>query len=139
MFFDYFGNVKLSCQFVEIYEDFIIWWMKDFKLIAEVQRRCDICFSYLLQLLFEYFTIQFQKKIIKLQEVKRKIEVEILYLKYLRRVSNGRQMFGQGKWQRVFVLVLLLLSFVVLGNYGIFYYIFNIKGIIIFQFEVVWF
>ncbi|XP_046527754.1 alpha-protein kinase 2 isoform X1 [Equus quagga] len=38
MFPDHSGNVKLSCQFAEIHEDSTIWWMKDSKSIAEVQR-----------------------------------------------------------------------------------------------------
>nr|XP_058896397.1 alpha-protein kinase 2 isoform X3 [Kogia breviceps] len=39
MFPDHSGNVKLSCQFAEIHEDSTIWWMKDSKSIAQVQRR----------------------------------------------------------------------------------------------------
>ena len=42
MFPEHSGNVKLSCQFAEIHEDSTIWWMKDSKSIAQVQRRCDI-------------------------------------------------------------------------------------------------
>ncbi|CAH7029718.1 Alpk2 [Phodopus roborovskii] len=32
------GNVKLSCQFAEIHEDSTIWWTKDSKSIAQVER-----------------------------------------------------------------------------------------------------
>ncbi|XP_059750465.1 alpha-protein kinase 2 isoform X2 [Balaenoptera ricei] len=39
MFPEHSGNVKLSCQFAEIHEDSTIWWMKDSKSIAQVQRR----------------------------------------------------------------------------------------------------
>eukprot|EP00070_Physeter_catodon_P028928 XP_028335822.1 alpha-protein kinase 2 isoform X3 [Physeter catodon] len=39
MFPDHSGNVKLSCQFAEIHEDSTVWWMKDSKSIAQVQRR----------------------------------------------------------------------------------------------------
>uniref|UniRef100_A0A8C5KL85 non-specific serine/threonine protein kinase n=1 Tax=Jaculus jaculus TaxID=51337 RepID=A0A8C5KL85_JACJA len=35
---DHSGNVKLSCQFAEIHEDSTIWWTKDSKSIAQVQR-----------------------------------------------------------------------------------------------------
>ncbi|XP_045377432.2 alpha-protein kinase 2 isoform X1 [Camelus bactrianus] len=38
MFPDHSGNVKLSCQFAEIHEDSTIWWTKDSKSIAQVQR-----------------------------------------------------------------------------------------------------
>ncbi|XP_004422636.2 PREDICTED: alpha-protein kinase 2 isoform X1 [Ceratotherium simum simum] len=38
MFPDHSGNVKLSCQFAEIHEESTIWWMKDSKSIAQVQR-----------------------------------------------------------------------------------------------------
>ncbi|XP_039696549.1 alpha-protein kinase 2 isoform X2 [Pteropus medius] len=38
MFPDCSGNVKLSCQFGEIHEDSTIWWTKDSKSIAQVQR-----------------------------------------------------------------------------------------------------
>ncbi|XP_008259637.2 alpha-protein kinase 2 isoform X2 [Oryctolagus cuniculus] len=38
MFPDRSGNVKLSCQFAEIHEDSTIWWTKDSKSIAQVQR-----------------------------------------------------------------------------------------------------
>ncbi|XP_077633728.1 alpha-protein kinase 2 [Crocuta crocuta] len=38
MFPDHSGNVKLSCQFAEIHEDSTIWWTKDSKPIAQVQR-----------------------------------------------------------------------------------------------------
>ncbi|XP_012874347.1 PREDICTED: alpha-protein kinase 2 [Dipodomys ordii] len=39
MFPDHSGNVKLSCQFAEIHEDSTIWWTKDSKSIAQVQKR----------------------------------------------------------------------------------------------------
>ncbi|ERE82917.1 alpha-protein kinase 2-like protein [Cricetulus griseus] len=35
---DHSGNVKLSCQFAEIHEDSTIWWTKDSKSIAQVER-----------------------------------------------------------------------------------------------------
>ncbi|XP_037661820.1 alpha-protein kinase 2 isoform X2 [Choloepus didactylus] len=35
---DHSGNIKLSCQFAEIHEDSTIWWTKDSKSIAQVQR-----------------------------------------------------------------------------------------------------
>ncbi|XP_058133787.1 alpha-protein kinase 2 isoform X2 [Dasypus novemcinctus] len=35
---DHSGNVKLSCQFAEIHEESTIWWTKDSKSIAQVQR-----------------------------------------------------------------------------------------------------
>nr|XP_036871986.1 alpha-protein kinase 2 isoform X1 [Manis javanica]XP_036871997.1 alpha-protein kinase 2 isoform X1 [Manis javanica] len=35
---DHSGNVKLSCQFAEIHEDSTIWWTKDSKSIAHMQR-----------------------------------------------------------------------------------------------------
>ncbi|XP_076991469.1 alpha-protein kinase 2 isoform X2 [Tamandua tetradactyla] len=38
MFPDQPGNIKLSCQFAEIHEDSTIWWTKDSKSIAQVQR-----------------------------------------------------------------------------------------------------
>ncbi|KAM4841413.1 alpha-protein kinase 2 [Thomomys bottae] len=38
MFPDHSGNVKLSCQFAEIHEDSTIWWTKDSKSIAQVQK-----------------------------------------------------------------------------------------------------
>ncbi|KAK1337487.1 LOW QUALITY PROTEIN: hypothetical protein QTO34_002116 [Cnephaeus nilssonii] len=38
MFPDHSGNVRLSCQFAEIHEDSTIWWTKDSKSIAQVQR-----------------------------------------------------------------------------------------------------
>ncbi|XP_075389341.1 alpha-protein kinase 2 [Tenrec ecaudatus] len=38
MFPDHSGNVRLSCQFAEIHEDSTIWWTKDVKSIAQVQR-----------------------------------------------------------------------------------------------------
>ncbi|XP_041595637.1 alpha-protein kinase 2 isoform X3 [Vulpes lagopus] len=38
MYPDLSGNVKLSCQFAEIHEDSTIWWTKDSKAIAQVQR-----------------------------------------------------------------------------------------------------
>nr|XP_060467789.1 alpha-protein kinase 2 [Panthera onca] len=41
MFPDHSGNVKLSCQFAEIHEDSTVWWTKDSKSVAQVQRRAD--------------------------------------------------------------------------------------------------
>ncbi|XP_048219470.1 alpha-protein kinase 2 [Perognathus longimembris pacificus] len=38
MFPDHSGNVTLSCQFAEIHEDSTIWWTKDSKSIAQVQK-----------------------------------------------------------------------------------------------------
>uniref|UniRef100_A0A673VB53 Alpha-protein kinase 2 n=1 Tax=Suricata suricatta TaxID=37032 RepID=A0A673VB53_SURSU len=38
MFPDQSGSVKLSCQFAEIHEDSTVWWTKDSKSIAQVQR-----------------------------------------------------------------------------------------------------
>ncbi|KAM5305809.1 alpha-protein kinase 2 isoform 2-T2 [Glossophaga mutica] len=38
MFPEHSGNVRLSCQFTEIHEDSTIWWTKDSKPIAQVQR-----------------------------------------------------------------------------------------------------
>ncbi|XP_006891823.1 PREDICTED: alpha-protein kinase 2 [Elephantulus edwardii] len=38
MFPDHSGNIRLSCQFAEIHEDSTIWWTKDAKPIAQVQR-----------------------------------------------------------------------------------------------------
>ncbi|XP_054580160.1 alpha-protein kinase 2 [Eptesicus fuscus] len=38
MFPDHSGNLRLSCQFAEIHEDSTIWWTKDSKSIAQVQR-----------------------------------------------------------------------------------------------------
>ncbi|XP_005875356.1 PREDICTED: alpha-protein kinase 2 [Myotis brandtii] len=38
MFPDHSGDVRLSCQFAEIHEDSTIWWTKDSKSIAQVQR-----------------------------------------------------------------------------------------------------
>ncbi|XP_045043616.2 alpha-protein kinase 2 isoform X3 [Desmodus rotundus] len=38
MFPEHSGNVRLSCQFAEIHEDSTIWWTKDSKPIAQVQR-----------------------------------------------------------------------------------------------------
>ncbi|XP_036101861.1 alpha-protein kinase 2 [Molossus molossus] len=38
MFPDHSGNVRLTCQFAEIHEDSTIWWTKDSKSIAQVQR-----------------------------------------------------------------------------------------------------
>ncbi|XP_060029926.1 alpha-protein kinase 2 [Erinaceus europaeus] len=38
MFPEHPGNVKLSCQFAEIHEDSTIWWTKDSKSVAQVQR-----------------------------------------------------------------------------------------------------
>ncbi|XP_045151990.1 alpha-protein kinase 2 [Echinops telfairi] len=38
MFPDHSGNVRLSCQFAEIHEESTIWWTKDVKPIAQVQR-----------------------------------------------------------------------------------------------------
>lgn len=47
---DHSGNVKLSCQFAEIHEDSTIWWTKDSKSIAQVERRWDTCLSRLFTL-----------------------------------------------------------------------------------------
>ncbi|XP_045881564.1 alpha-protein kinase 2 [Meles meles] len=38
MYPDHSGNIKLSCQFAEIHEDSTVWWTKDSKSIAQVQR-----------------------------------------------------------------------------------------------------
>ncbi|XP_054439710.1 alpha-protein kinase 2 [Pteronotus mesoamericanus] len=38
MFPEHSGNVRLSCQFAEIHEDSTIWWTKDSKPIAQMQR-----------------------------------------------------------------------------------------------------
>nr|XP_045742585.1 alpha-protein kinase 2 [Mirounga angustirostris] len=38
MYPDHSGNIRLSCQFEEIHEDSTIWWTKDSKSIAQVQR-----------------------------------------------------------------------------------------------------
>ncbi|XP_037007898.2 alpha-protein kinase 2 [Artibeus jamaicensis] len=38
MFPEHSGNVRLSCQFAEIHEESTIWWTKDSKPIAQVQR-----------------------------------------------------------------------------------------------------
>ncbi|XP_034851766.1 alpha-protein kinase 2 [Mirounga leonina] len=38
MYPDHSGNIRLSCQFAEIHEDSTIWWTKDSKSIAQVQR-----------------------------------------------------------------------------------------------------
>ncbi|XP_022369490.1 alpha-protein kinase 2 [Enhydra lutris kenyoni] len=38
MYPDHSGNIKLCCQFAEIHEDSTVWWTKDSKSIAQVQR-----------------------------------------------------------------------------------------------------